>query len=200
MKRKVKCPICGESDEKDVMIYDESKRRYYHKENCYNRFLKQREFTMQENLHWDNLYQYIKELHDLGVIPVSDSVIVRIQNLRAGFLMKNGKKVRQWKNGPPYDLMLEAYQLAEEKIKQSISLKFNGDNSEKAIHYGISIMIGKLLEAQNNRKKKAKNSVESQQIKSNAVNTKEITDAIAEAQRKKIIVEENEINITTLFD
>lgn len=203
MARKLKCPICGDSSEKDQMIFDEKKKRYYHKVNCYDSLLRQREFTDKENSHWDNLYQYIKDLHHLGVVPVPDSVIVRIQNLRAGFFMKNGKRVRQWKNGPPYDLILEAYQLAEDKIKQSVAIKFNGDNSEGVIHYGISIMIGKLLEAQNYRKKKAKNNIESLQVKNSAKSTNEITTLINEAQSKKNNNNtniEDEVDLTTLFD
>ncbi|MBX4152410.1 hypothetical protein K1X09_34500 [Paenibacillus lautus] len=78
--------------------------------------------------------------------------------------MKDGKRVRQWRTGPDYALMLDAYKLAENSIKWCIANKLNGSKDTKAINYGISIMIDKLNEANDRRKLKMR---QQQIIKSN---------------------------------
>jgi hypothetical protein len=150
-ERLVKCPVCGQYGHKEDMVREEDKR-YYHNEYCHDRYYKDKEATRIENEQWDDLYQYIIKLHDLVVLPKGN--IARLKELRAGFVMKDGKKVRQWRTGPDYSLMMEAFQLAEGSIKWCIVNKLDGSNDTKAINYGISIMIDKLNEAFARRKKK----------------------------------------------
>lgn len=143
-------------------------KRFYHKDGCYEQFLKAKIATQKELEQWDKLYQYIISLHDLVVLPKGN--ITRLKDLRAGYLIKDGKKIRQWRTGPDFELMLEAYQLAEESIKWSIANKLNGSKDTKAINYGISIMINKLNEANQIRKTKqnqlqAQRRVDSQESK-----------------------------------
>ncbi|MFI2856912.1 hypothetical protein ACH6EH_07200 [Paenibacillus sp. JSM ZJ436] len=132
------------------MIYDEKEKRYYHKGDCHNGLLKEREVTRRENEQWDALYQYVIKLHDLVVLPTAN--IVRFQDLRAGYTYKNGEKERQWKTGPGFDLMLEAYKLAEDSIKWCITNKLDNSNDTRSIYYCMGIMINKLNEANENRK------------------------------------------------
>ncbi|OZB98130.1 hypothetical protein [Paenibacillus sp. XY044] len=127
-------------------------KRFYHKEVCYKKYLDAKAATKRENEEWDKLYQYIIALHDLVVLPTGN--ITRLKELRAGYLIKNGEKVRQWRTGPSFELMYEAYQLAEESIRWCIANKLDGSNDTKAINYGISIMIDKLNEANQIRKSK----------------------------------------------
>ncbi|QWU14260.1 hypothetical protein SAMN04487895_101554 [Paenibacillus sophorae] len=150
-ERLLKCPVCEQYGKKEDMIREEDKR-YYHKEYCHDRWLKDREATRIENEQWDALYQYIIKLHDIIVLPKGN--ITRLKDLRAGYLMKNGQKVRQWRTGPDYGLMLEAYLLADDSIKWCIVNKLDGSKDTKAINYGISIMIDKLNEAFARRKRK----------------------------------------------
>lgn len=128
-------------------------KRFYHKEICYKKHEDAKAATQKENAEWDKLYQYIIELHDLVVLPKGN--ITRLKDLRAGFVMKNGEKVRQWRTGPSFGLMYEAYQLAEDSIRWCIVNKLDGSKDTKAINYGISIMIDKLNEANQIRKNKS---------------------------------------------
>ncbi|WP_237391839.1 hypothetical protein [Paenibacillus dendrobii] len=132
--------------------------------------LKAKAATQKENEEWDDLYQYIIKLHDLVVLPKGN--ITRLKDLRSGFVMKNGKKVKQWRTGPDFNLMLDAYKLSEDSIRWCIKNKLDGSNDVKAVNYGISIMIDKLNEA-NERKKNRQRQLEQIQLESK--NTKGIT-------------------------
>lgn len=149
-ERKVKCPVCGQYGNKTDMIQHD--KRYYHKEYCYDRYLRDKEATRIEVEQWNSLYKYIMKLHDLVVLPKGN--ITRLKNLRAGYLMKEGNRVRQWRTGPDYSLMFDAYLLAEDSIKWCIANKLNGNKDTRAINYGISIMIDKLNEANMRQKNK----------------------------------------------
>ncbi len=126
------------------MKYEEDKR-YYHLEYCHGKYLKLKTETAKENQEWDKLYQYIIKLHDILLLPKGN--ITRLKDLRAGYEVKQGKRVRKWRNGPDFGLMFDAYVLAEDSIKWCINHKLDGSNDVKAINYGISIMIDKLNEA-----------------------------------------------------
>ncbi|MBD8836219.1 hypothetical protein IFU39_00100 [Paenibacillus sp. CFBP 13594] len=121
-----------------------SKKNKVHKK-CATLFQKKVEETKIENENWDVLCKYIEKLHDLTVIPKSN--ITRLKDLRAGFETKNGERIRKWRTGPDFSLMLDAYALSELTIKNSLKNKLDGSNDVKSINYCISIMIGKLNEA-----------------------------------------------------
>ncbi|MNH98286.1 hypothetical protein D3C73_510050 [compost metagenome] len=171
MARLLKCPRCGQCDHKENMIYDEQTKRHYHQLACYDNMLKDRESTRIENEQWDALYQYIIKLHDLVVLPKGN--ITRLKDLRAGYIMKNGKQVRQWRTGPDFSLMLDAYKLAENDIKWCIANKLDNSNDIKAINYCMSIMINKLNEANDRRKRRR----------------------VIEKQKQKVSLQDKEINI-----
>lgn len=153
-QRPVKCPICSQFGSREDMIQED--KRFYHGEYCHPKFVKNRKATRKENEQWDELYQHIIKLHDLVVLPTGN--ITRLQDLRAGYTMKNGVKVRQWKTGPNFSLMLDAYKLAEDSIKWCIANKLEGSSSVKSVNYCISIMIDKLNEANEYRKNKLEQS------------------------------------------
>ncbi|WP_413986382.1 hypothetical protein [Paenibacillus polymyxa] len=144
LARLLKCPICSQFGAKEEMVR-ETDKRYYHKEYCHGKYLRDREATRIETQQWDDLYQYIIKLHNIVVLPKGN--ITRLKDLRAGFEVKSGKKSRKWRTGPDYGLMLEAYELARENIRWCIVNKLDGSNDTRAINYGMSIMIDKLNEA-----------------------------------------------------
>ncbi|OMD76844.1 hypothetical protein [Paenibacillus odorifer] len=152
-ERLLKCPVCGQYGHKANMIREEDKR-YYHLEYCHDKWKKDKEATKIENQQWDDLYQYIINLHDVIVLPKGN--ITRLKDLRAGFITKDGKRIRQYRTGPDYTLMLEAYQLTENSIKWCIVNKLDGSSDTKAINYGLSMMIGKLNEAFARRKNRSR--------------------------------------------
>lgn len=180
------------------MIYDDRTKRYYHSPLCHTQLMKEHELTRRENEQWDDLFQYIMNLHDLVVLPKGN--ITRLKDLRAGYIMKDGKKVRQWRTGPDYALMLDAYKLAENSIKWCIVNKLNGSKDTRAINYGISIMIDKLNEANNNRKARIKSKAEIEVVKESARETNKITSQVVKVQIMNQKDIEEEIDVTTLFD
>lgn len=150
LARPVKCPVCEKSGDREDMTYEEKSKRYYHNDGCYEQLKKQQEETKIENEQWDKLYKYIVDLHDLLLLPKDN--IYRLKSLRAGFEVKNGKRVRKYRTGPDYELMLDAYKLADDSIRWCISNTLKGNNDVGAINYCISIMINKLNEAYARRK------------------------------------------------
>ncbi|MGM1044763.1 MAG: hypothetical protein ACQEXX_01315 [Bacillota bacterium] len=160
LARPVKCPICLQFGNREDMTLED--KRYYHKEYCHPKHIKDKAATKRENEQWDDLYQYIINLHDLVVLPKGN--ITRLKDLRAGYVTKKGSKVRPWRTGPSFELMLDAYKLAEDSIKWCIANKLDGSNDVKAINYGISIMIDKLNEANERRKNKQKQKIAEQRV------------------------------------
>ncbi len=58
---KAKCPICGQQGVKTEMIYDESKKKYYHQGICY----KQRQLEIKEAQSYKDLVQYLCNLTEV---------------------------------------------------------------------------------------------------------------------------------------
>lgn len=152
LARPVKCPICGEFGDREGMVFVEKSKRYYHVGSCIESHNKAQEETDRENEQWDKLYKYIANLHDLLFLPKEN--IFRLKSLRAGFEVKNGKRVKKYRTGPDYELMLDAYKLAEDSIRWNITNTLKGNNDIGAISYCISIMINKLNEAHVRRRKR----------------------------------------------
>ncbi|PZT57367.1 hypothetical protein [Paenibacillus silvae] len=135
------------------MKYEEDKR-YYHLEYCHSKYLKLKTETAKENQEWDKLYQYIIKLHDILLLPKGN--ITRLKDLRAGYEVKQGKRVRKWRTGPDFGLMLEAYKLAESVNRTAINTKIGQWADIQQVNYTITTMLGYLNDAYKNRQNKAK--------------------------------------------
>lgn len=188
--RQVTCHHCKQKGDKEIMLKEGKK--YIHKE-C-------REFLNKENQEWDELYQYLLKLHDIVRLPIPN--IVRLQALRNGNDIKQGKEYKKYKMGVPYSLMLEAYKLAEDKIKMIIKTKLNGQNDAKAINYCISIMLSMLNEAWKNRKKAQQDESKRKKTMEQINEISSVMKRIKEVQvnNQKEIKNEAEVDITTLLD
>jgi hypothetical protein len=197
--RKVKCRTCSEKDEKSKMIRTE-KGEYYHQGECYEKHLEHKAFIEKENEEWDALYQYVKELHGLVVVP--KAIVVRLQALRNGEDVRRGKKIKRYKMGAEYSLMLEAYLLAEKDIKWAIVNRLDNKNDVQAINYCISIMINKLNQAWKNRQKKKEAKYENKRIEKQIEEMSEVAKRVREIQSGLSTNTQNDsdIDITTLLD
>lgn len=165
----VKCPICKEKHQKNEMIFDEKSKRWYCQDECFEVLGKQREWQQKETREWNELFEYIKELHD--VVTLNQSTINQLRDLRAGYVLdKNRERRRGWANGPSYGVMLEAYKLAENKIKKALNTTLERDKSDGAINYCLKIMIGEINQVAENRR-----------------NRKRQEEAIAIAQQKEAV-------------
>lgn len=151
----VKCGKCGLRDDKLSMKKGNDKK-YYHIIKCYDEHIQECEFKKRDFEKWCELYEYLKSLHDVPDLPPWN--IKRLQELRNGFDFKSGKKYQRYKMGAEYDLMLEAYKLAEEKIQWFIRNVLGKQDTKKAdeINACITIMCNYLSDAWKARKEKEK--------------------------------------------
>lgn len=154
MARKVKCPMCGLLEENKLIMTQLEDKRWYHNKDCLEKKIKEKEFKLKELEQWDQLYQYIKKLHDLINLP--PQLITRLQDLRNGQVFKNGSKVKLYKSGIEYDIILEAYKLASKNIEYSLKNKLDNSKDNRALNYCFSIMLGEINNVWENKKRKIK--------------------------------------------
>ncbi|WP_211747940.1 hypothetical protein [Paenibacillus sp. Marseille-Q4541] len=163
------------------MKLEEKSKRYYH-DKCYEQYKIKQEETKIENEQWNKLYQYIVGLHDLLLLPKGN--IMRLKELRAGFEIKDGKRVRKYRTGPDYELMLDAYKLADSSIRWCIANTLKGSNDVRAINYCISIMMNSLNEAFARRKNRLRQQEEIRQDLGNQNNLYIETEVVYKAKNK----------------
>lgn len=111
----VKCFKCKEKHDKEEMVMYEVKkpRRYFHKE-CYEMFIKEQEQREKDLMELDELYQYLLRLHNINLLD--GRMMEKIQDLRNGSIKINGKKIKKYKQGVSYSLMLETYKHFDQRI------------------------------------------------------------------------------------
>lgn len=137
----VKCQICDQKDEKNLM-YQETNKKYYHIKICHAKYIEIQEFKKLENEKWSLLYEYIKSLHDVLIVPPRN--IKRLQELRNGFDFKGGKRIQKYRQGISFELMLESYKISEEKIKWFIRDVLKGEKGAEDINKCITMMLNSL--------------------------------------------------------
>lgn len=152
-ERKVKCPICEQFDLRLNMTQADNKK-FYHINECHQKYIEQQELKKIENQQWADLYEYIKELHGLIVLPPWN--ITRLKNLRKGIDTKEKKEYQRYRIGVEFDLMLDAYKLQEDKIKWFIKDVLNDGKDASDINKCISMMLNGLNTAWQNRQIKIK--------------------------------------------
>jgi len=91
------------------------KKRFHH--DCHEQHLKDQEFKEKEKEELNELYETIKDLCDVNIIP--PSFMGLIQRLRNGDpligMRKNDK--RQFKQGFPYPVIQKAYEIKSDLIQ-----------------------------------------------------------------------------------
>lgn len=138
----VTCFWCKVKGEKSTEMVRETNKKYYHIKDCHNCYIEDKRTKKEENEKWSLLYEYIKSLHDIIIVPPRN--IKRLQDLRNGTDFKDGKSYKRYKQGVPYDLMLEAYKLSEDKIKWFIKNVLNGGKDASDINKCITMMLNSL--------------------------------------------------------
>jgi hypothetical protein len=157
MARNVKCQWCGVSDTpKDEMMFEMTTgkkpvRKNYHK-NCYNDYLKDKEFKQKEAEELDKLVEKIKDIFGAKAVP--SSIYPYLQDLRNGTRFF-GKYDYKYKQGYTYDLIAETFDYCSETIEYWVARKnFNGLTS--ALKYSLAIVCDKLQVVENRRKQREK--------------------------------------------
>jgi hypothetical protein len=161
----------------------ETDKKFYHIEICHQKYIEQQEYQKQENKKWSDLFEYIKELHEIIVIPTRN--IKRLQELRGGFDIKEGKKYQRYRIGVEFDLMLEAYKLQEDKIKWFIKDVLNDGKDASDINKCISMMLNGLNTAWQNRQIKLKQELHLQKEMTRLIDTDMSIDEPIKTKRKK---------------
>lgn len=151
---KVKCQVCNEKHERDEMvkevIYNQNK--YFHP-SCHENWLKEKEFKQKENESWIELFEFVKAVHNFQTLGTG--IIEALQNLRHGTVKFRGTVVKKYREGVPYDVILQAYKKSERqigKIRESKGGDFKSDHAE--FMYCFSVVISKVNEVFRQQKTK----------------------------------------------
>lgn len=123
--RLVKCNWCKEKENKETMFAEEKvteqlnkdgspriTRKYFHND-CHSLYLQDKEQKEKELKALDQLYQYLIKLHNLDVLD--GRMMEKIQDLRNGSIKVKAKKIKRYKEGVPYELMLDTYKFIEDR-------------------------------------------------------------------------------------
>lgn len=163
--KEVKCHWCKIKDPKESMEVEEKgtgkfnkngsekkQRKYFHLE-CYQNYLKDKEFKEQELKELDALYQYLIKLHKLEALD--GRMIERIQDFRNGTIKVKNQKIKKYKNGVTYSKMLQTYQFIEDKLNKVYEYK-HLEPGWQEFTYFFGTMVNSLNEVQHVMKKQAK--------------------------------------------
>lgn len=117
--RDVKCVYCEKYDNRDIMT--NLKKRYIHY-GCLEKHEKDMEFKEREKKELDRLVDYIKEVHNIKIVP---SVFFPfLQDLRNGNT-RRGKIIgeKKYKEGYEYNVIRYTYRKYKDNIKWAIRNK-----------------------------------------------------------------------------
>lgn len=189
--REVKCYWCKEKSSKENMACEakptgkfntngteKMSRRYFHKP-CHEEYKNDQEFKRKELTELDSLYTYLMKLHKIELLD--GRMMERIQDLRNGTVKIQNKKIKKYKSGVSYSIMLETYQYIEDQLSKVNDYKtFETVWNEFA--YYFSIMINKIHEVQ---------SIIKRQKKQEDVHTNVVKNNLHLQERQEISVKKN---------
>lgn len=138
----VKCAKCKEKSEKETMICIEKgkekiTRKYYHHE-CFAKFEEEKKVKERELDELDHLYKFLLKLHSVELLD--GRMMEKIQDLRNGSIKINNKKVKKYKQGIPYSLMLDTYKFLNERIDLILnSMQFQTKWNEFSYIFGTMV-------------------------------------------------------------
>lgn len=146
--RELQCQQCKIKTPIDKMVLyvhiastGTTKDKYFHPGKCMEQHLQEQAFKDREAKELDELYEVIKRLHRLDVLP-STFFSGYLQPLRNG-VFKMGTKVKKYKEGIPFPLMKETYLYIENTIDWArTNRKFDGALAE--LKYIFAAMVDKL--------------------------------------------------------
>jgi hypothetical protein len=149
-----KCQWCKEQGLLEDMTFEMSNakkpvKKFYHND-CYDDYLKDKEFKQMEAEELDKLVEKIKEIYGAKAVP--SSIYPYLQDLRNGTKFF-GKYDYKYKQGYTYDLITETFDYCSETIEYWNAKKsFNGLTS--ALKYALAIVCDKLQVVENRRKRR----------------------------------------------
>jgi hypothetical protein len=112
-------------------------RRYFHSE-CHKEFLQEQELKEKDLKELDALYKYLLKLHSIEVLD--GRMMEKIQDLRNGSIKINNKKIKKYKQGITYSLMLDTYKFLNDRIDSIInSMQFQTKWNEFSYMFGTMV-------------------------------------------------------------
>jgi hypothetical protein len=158
MARQVKCFYCKQKNDKDKMCFDESLKnekvtiKYFHLD-CIEKYKQEQIFKKVELDQWDCLYKYLLKIHNVDLLD--GRMIQKIQDLRNGTITLNGKKIKRFKEGIHYDVILETYERQTQNIEWVIKNK-EFDKKYNEFAYVFSIILNNINDVNESLKVKQK--------------------------------------------
>lgn len=152
-----KCQWCEEQGLLEKMTFEWSNakkptKKFYHMDNCYEKYLEDKKFKEEERIELDKLIEVIKGIYGVKVVP--SSIYPYLQDLRNGTKFF-GKYDYMYKKGYTYDLIAETFDYCSETIQYWNGIKsFNGLTS--ALKYALAIVCDKLQVVENRKKQREK--------------------------------------------
>lgn len=140
--RQVKCFLCKEKSDKETMHFEEvgktkKVRRYFHEE-CHQEYNRIQELKQKDLQELDVLYQHLLHLHSLELLD--GRMMEKIQDLRNGSIKINGQKIKKYKQGISFSLMLDTYKHLNQKIDYILnSMQFQTKWNEFSYIFGMMI-------------------------------------------------------------
>lgn len=154
----VKCFKCKEQGEKELMVCvekgtgkfnkngTEKKIRKYFHQDCHHEFLLEQELKEKELKELDALYMYLLKLHSIELLD--GRMMEKIQDLRNGTIKINNNKIKKYKQGVPYSLMLDTYKYLSSTIDNILrTMYFQAKWNE------FSYIFGTMVKSINDMKK-----------------------------------------------
>lgn len=146
----VKCYLCKEKYDKALMNVEEKEtsklnkdktpkvtRKYFHP-TCYEMYLNDKSFKEKEIQELDDLYKYLLKLHNVEVLD--GRMMEKLQDLRNGSVKLGNKKIKRYKDGIDYSIILYTYQQEEQNVTWAIRNKhFQSKWNEFAYCFGIML-------------------------------------------------------------
>lgn len=159
LARTVKCQHCGDKqpfDEQTMTFIEKvsdsgrKTKKYFHSK-CLNKYEEEQQAIDKEQELLDKLVEVAGGIHDAPKPPNLAHQMPRmwyhmIQDIRNGTNRYTRNFKKRYKKGIPYDIITEAYRLAQDGIKWSrMDKQFKDFQSE--VRYGLAIVNNKIPDA-----------------------------------------------------
>lgn len=154
----VTCQKCGLKDtdrkemEFDLVGVTKKSRKYYHKGDCWDTYLKEKAFKEEEQAKKDQLNEVLLEIYGVKQVPKDAWAI--LEDFRCGVPIFKGRQVsRRYKEGYDYLLIKETFSFCSETIEYANRTKnFNGFMG--AFMYAMAIIMDKIFVVEKRQKER----------------------------------------------
>lgn len=199
LARPVKCPVCEKSGDREDMTYEEKSKRYYHQQGCIDTFNKDKEFKAKERDELESLMNIIVKVHKLSSrSSIPHSFYPYIQDIRNDSSLF-GKIAKRYKEGISYKTLEDTYNFCTDKIEWARGNKeFKNILSE--MKYCLAIVKNNIENSIKERRNNAASSSKVQHLHSHIESMQSVNKIIQHAQQQNKHKEDDEIDITSLFD